>query len=715
MPPAKNNPREPLLKGEGLPNYKAIGANEVTDQIPILIDTLNDQFSFLEDKLKDQIDKNIRLDWQEIMTPLNNLNERLRWSWGLVSHLNGVCNSPELREAYSKKQPEVIRFNNRVGQSKVLHKALCQLREQNYRVLNTTQKRILKSELLSMKHRGVGLNEAKQKSFNTFSERLAELSTIFSNHLLDATQKWSMLLTDASEIEGLPERALDTLAEAAKRAGDRRENGGEPTANEGPWRLGLDIPSYIPFMTNATNRNLREKAYKAFVSRASEGTLNNQPLIKEILSLRYKQARLLGYKNWAELSLASKMADDVHAVEKLLEELRSAALPTARQELEKMQNCAKRCQGEESPKLAPWDINFWAERLRQESFDLNQEELRPWFPLQQVLDGLFNLCKRLFNITIEAADGEAPVWHKDVRFFNVKDNDDSILASFYLDPYCRPANKRSGAWMDECLVRQKTSKGEIIKPVAYLICNQTPPTGDKPSLMSFEEVETLFHEFGHGLQHMLTEVDYPQAAGINNVEWDAVELPSQFMENWCIDRSTLFNIARHWETGEPLSEKTFQKLLRSRNFNSGLATLRQVHFALTDIRLHSRWDPESGITPDEIRRQLSSTTTVIQPIPEDQFLCSFSHIFAGGYAAGYYSYKWAEVLSADAFAAFEEEGLQREENIKKIGGRFRKTILSLGGSRSPSEVFKSFRGRPPTTNALIRHSGLNVVNAEESH
>ena len=356
-------------------------------------------------------------------------------------------------------------------------------------------------------------------------------------------------------------------------------------------------------------------------------------------------------------------------------------------------------------------MTYWAEKLRQEEFDLNQEALRPWFPLPQVLDGLFNLCSRLFGITIHAADREAPVWHPDVRFFRVSDRDGTPLAAFYLDPYSRPASKRGGAWMDECLNRSRAEDGSMTLPVAYLICNQTPPTDTAPSLMSFEEVETLFHEFGHGLQHMLTTVNYPQAAGINNVEWDAVELPSQFMENWCLDRATLMGMARHWQTGEPLPEADYQKLLRARTFMSGCATLRQVHFALTDLRLHSQWTPELGISPDALRRELAPATTVIPPIADDHFLCAFSHIFAGGYSAGYYSYKWAEVLSADAFSAFEEVGLDQEEQVQATGQRFRDTVLSLGGSRSPAEIYQAFRGRAASTDALIRQSGLTAAAA----
>ena len=694
----------PLLQGQGLPEFGAITPDQVKQDIPVILRQVDEDFTAYESRLEAILNSQTALDWATVMGPLQEFGERLRWSWGVVSHLNGVCNSSELRTAHAEQQPEVVRLGNRLGQSQVLHSALTRLQESPVVALTPTQSRILRSELLSMQHRGVGLCGDDKASFNEASERLAALSTQFGNHVLDATQQWTLKLTSREEVAGLPQRALEALASAAKEAGDSAA-----TAEAGPWLLGLDMPRYLPFLTHANNRSVRETAYRAHVGRASSGEHDNRALIEEILSLRGQQATRLGYAHWADVSLASKMAKDVDAVEGLLEELRVAAFPAAERELDDLKALAQRHGAAEAEELAPWDLPYWSEKLRQERFDLDQEALRPWFPLPQVLDGLFGLCNRLFDVVIEAADGEAPIWHQDVRYFRVQRQDGTPLASFYLDPYSRPASKRGGAWMDECLGRRTNTDGSRVLPVAYLICNQTPPVGDTPSLMSFEEVETLFHEFGHGLQHMLTTVDEPEAAGISNVEWDAVELPSQFMENWCLDRATLMGMARHWQTNEPLPEEEFQKLRRSRTFNAGLATLRQVHFALSDLRLHSRWTPELGITPDALRRDVATTTTVMEPIPEDQFLCAFGHIFAGGYSAGYYSYKWAEVLSADAFAAFEDAGLDNEQKVQSTGALFRDTVLSLGGSRSPSEVFEAFRGRPASTDALIRHSGL--VNA----
>lgn len=684
----------PLLVGQGLPLFAAITPEQVGQAIPALLSELNESLSALEARLESRLGQSKSLRWEEVMEPLHQLGERLRWSWGVVSHLNGVCNTPALRQAHQQQQGAVVQFGNRAGQSRLIYRALEAL-QANASQLDATQHRILAAELRDMQLRGVGLEGQEQQAFNAASERLAELATAFGNHVLDATNGWSLTLNSEDELAGLPASLRQLLAKAATDAG---ENG---------WRLGLDMPRVVPFLKFSKRRDLREKVYRAQVGKAASGELDNNPLIAQILELKLKQAQLLGYANWAEVSLASKMAGSLHEVEGLLEDLRAAAFPVAQQELAALAACASRHGAPEAAELKPWDVSYWAEVLRQESFELNSEALRPWFSLEQVLQGLFVLCQRLFDIQIVAADGEAPIWHSDVRYFRVLEaSSGEPLAGFYLDPFSRPGSKRGGAWMDECLGRSRSATGEPVLPVAYLICNQSPPVGDTPSLMTFDEVETLFHEFGHGLQHMLTTVERPQAAGINNVEWDAVELPSQFMENWCYDRATLMGMARHWQSGEPLPEAEYQKLLAARTFMAGGATLRQVHLALTDLRLHSQWSPESIESPDQMRRQIAATTTVLEPIAEDAFLCAFGHIFAGGYAAGYYSYKWAEVLSADAFSAFEEVGLEQEEEVVATGRRFRDTVLSLGGSRSPAEVFEAFRGRQPSSEALIRHSGL---------
>lgn len=687
----------PLLIGKGLPPFDAIKPEQVEPAFAELLTKLEAELT--------QLEANVQPNWSGLVEPLDRLNDPLRWSWGVVGHLMGVKNSPELRQAYENTQPKVVQFWNKLSQSKPIYEAFKALRQsEDWDKLQPAQQRIVESAIRDAELSGVGLEGEQKERFNAIELELAELGTKFSNHVLDATKAFSLTLTTKEEIDGLPPSLLSLAAQAA-----RAEGAENATPENGPWRITLDFPSYVPFMQHSTRRDLREQLYRAFISRASSGELNNYPLIERILELRKEQSGILGFNSYAELSLARKMAPNVKAIEALLEELRLPSYDAAIKDLAELRAFAAAKNAPEANDLKPWDISFWSERQREEKFAFNAEELRPYFPLPQVLDGLFTLAKRLFGVTITAADGTAPVWHEDVRYFQVADETGKPIAYFYLDPYSRPAEKRGGAWMDECIVRAKIMEAgtETTRlPVAYLVCNQTPPIDGKPSLMTFMEVETLFHEFGHGLQHLLTKVDYPGAAGINNIEWDAVELPSQFMENWCYDRNTLFNMAKHYETGEPLPEHYYQKLLAARNYMSGSGTLRQIHFSLLDIELHDRYQPGGAEKVTDVRNRLAKTTTVIPPLPEDAFLCAFNHIFAGGYAAGYYSYKWAEVLSADAFSAFEEAGLENEPAITETGTRFRETVLALGGSKHPMEVFKAFRGREPNTEALLRHTGL---------
>ncbi len=689
-----------LFKCEGLPDFNQFTPERIDKEFPVLLDKLNSDFNDIETTFSSLIiDEN--LNWENVMNPLNKINEKLRWSWGVITHLNSVKNTDKLRDVYAKLLPHVINLGNKFGQSKIIYKALKKLRETN--TLDLTRNRILDKEIIEMEHSGISLSESDQKDYNNISERLGELSTKFSNNVLDATNKWFLILENKSQIKGLPERVLELMALSAQRHLKRE---GNVDSKNGPWKLSLDIPTYTAFMSYSEDRSLREILYKAFVSRASIGSENNNQIIEEILTLRTKQSKLLGYKSWADLSLSTKMAGKTDNVEKLLEELREPSFKAAELELRNLNNFAHKNGFNTDYQLQPWDISYWSELLRKEKLNLDQEALRPWFPLKDVLKGLFRLCEKLFDIKVVEANGEAPTWNDDVLFFNIFNNSNNKIASFYLDPFSRPESKRGGAWMDECINKNFDSKGNHIIPVAYLVCNQTPPSNNKPSLMSFEEVQTLFHEFGHGLQHMLTTIDIPQAAGINNVEWDAVELPSQFMENWCFEKKTLLNIAKHYETGEKLDEEDYDKLCANRTFNCGMGTLRQLHFAITDLRLHSNLSSYQELNSDEIRRDIAKNTTILPPINEDKFLCCFSHIFAGGYSAGYYSYKWAEVLSADAFSMFEEAGFENDQKIKDIGKRFKDTILSLGGSLPPLEIFKLFRGREPKTDPLIRHLGL---------
>ncbi|HAN46540.1 MAG TPA: peptidase M3 [Cyanobacteria bacterium UBA8156] len=682
----------PLLRGEGLPSFGEIHVEHIVPGMTNLLAELSDELTVLEERGGDT--------WETLMEPLAKLGDRLAWSWGIVGHLLGVKNSEALRAAHNAVQPKVVEFSTRLGQSRPLYEGYLRLRQAPaWADWPPARRRIVEAAIRDAELAGVGLPAAPRAEFNQIQQELASLATEFANNVLDATKAFGMLLRDSAEVTGLPSSWRELAAATAREQGES-----EASAEGGPWYVGLDFPSYYPFLQHSQRRDLREKLYRAYSTRAAAAPQDNGPILRRILQLRQREAQLLGYGTYAEQSLASKMAPNVAAVETLLEELRQASHPAAQQELLKLQEFAQ--ENGQTESLQPWDIAYWSERLREKTFDLEQEALRPYFPLPNVLTGLFGLAERLFGVTVQPADGKAPVWHPDVRYFEIFDEQGAAIAAFYLDPYSRPAEKRGGAWMDFCLGRARDRHtGEVRLPVAYLVCNQSPPVGDTPSLMTFAEVETLFHEFGHGLQHMLTQVDEPGAAGINNVEWDAVELPSQFMENWCYDRTTLFGMAVHYQTGEPLPEGEYQKLLAAKTFLAGMAMLRQLHFSLVDLALHHTYDPERE-TPEQVRDRLVPSTTVLPPLPEDRFLNSFGHIFAGGYAAGYYSYKWAEVLSADAFAAFEEVGLGNEAAVRATGRRYRDTVLALGGSQGPLAVFQAFRGREPSTAPLLRHNGL---------
>lgn len=687
----------PLLQTTGFPRFDVIRPEHVVPAMQQLLPALEAALQRLEAEAQPT--------WEGLVEPLERLTDRLSVTWGSVGHLMGVQNSEALRQAHQTVQPQVVEFSMRLNQSPAIYQGLKALQASPaWQTCDAAQQRIVTSLIRDAELSGVGLQGEARDRFNAIQQELAKLSTTFSNHVLDATKAFALTLTTKEEVDGLPPSLRQLSAQAARQAGAL-----EATAEQGPWRITLDFPSFGPFLEHSTRRDLREQLYRAFITRASSGEEDNTPLIQRILCLRQEQARLLGYESYAALSLASKMAPDVSTVERFLEELRQSSYAAAQQDLDDLRQCAREAEAPEAEQLYHWDAAFWAERLREQRYAFNDEELRPYFPLPRVLDGLFSLVQRLFGVTVQPADGEVPVWHPDVRFFRLYDEHARPVAAFYLDPYSRPAEKRGGAWMDECVGRSRilAAPGQAVRlPVAYLICNQTPPVDGKPAMMSFHEVRTLFHEFGHGLHHMLTTVDYGLAAGIHNVEWDAVELPSQFMENWCYHRETLMGMSAHVDTGTPLPEELYHKLCAARTYRSGSLMLRQLYFACLDMALHHHFDPQGTESIFAVQQRVAALTTALPPLPEDRFLCSFGHIFAGGYAAGYYSYKWAEVLSADAFAAFEEAGLDNTEALTATGRRYRNSVLALGGSRPPMEVFRAFRGREPSTAALLRHSGL---------
>ncbi|OAY75181.1 Organellar oligopeptidase A, chloroplastic/mitochondrial [Ananas comosus] len=678
----------PLLRDFDFPPFDVVDAKHVRPGIRELLRRLEADLLELE--------RTVEPTWPTLVEPLERIIDRLQVVWGIVNHL---------------KSPEKVKFQLRMGQSKPIYEAFKSIRDSSsWATLSDARKRIVEAQIREAILNGVALEDEQREKFNEIEQELEKLSRKFSENVLDATKRFEKLITDKKEIDGLPATALGLAAQTAVAKG--HENA---TAENGPWIITLDAPSFISVMQHARNRSLREEIYRAYVTRASSGELDNTAIIGQILKLRLEKARLLGYKNYAEVSMATKMAT-VDRVEELLEKLRSASWDHAVQDMEDIKTFAKDSGAPEANELTHWDINFWSERLRESKYDINEEELRPYFALPKVMEGLFSLAHKLFDIIIEPADRLAAVWNNDVRFYCVKDSSNSPIAYFYFDPYSRPSEKRGGAWMDEVFGRSHLlarSGAPVRLPIAHMVCNQMPPVGDKPSLMTFREVETVFHEFGHALQHMLTKQDEGLVAGIRGIEWDAVELPSQFMENWCYHRDTLLSIAKHYETGESLPEDVYLKLLAAKTFRAGSFSLRQdrIRFASVDLELHTKYDPDGPVSIYDIDRRVGERTQVIPPLPEDRFLCSFSHIFAGGYAAGYYSYKWAEVLSADAFSAFEDAGLDDDEAIKETGHRFRETILALGGGRSPLEVFVAFRGREPSPEPLLRHNGLLPIAA----
>lgn len=681
----------PLLLGHRLPDFPAIKPEHVEPAVRDLLKKGKETLNRLEGE------KDIR--WETIVEPQEELALAYQQIWGPVGHLMGVRNTQELREAYEKVLPDVVSFGLTMAQSKPLFAAHRTLLERGD--LTPTRKRILEKKLLDARHSGIELEGPERERFQAIAQELSLLGNEFSNNVLDATRAWFLDLEESDQVAGLPESWKELAAESYNRANPEKK----ATAENGPWRLTLDTPAYLPFMQHARRRDLREAAYLASIRRASAAPYDNTERIRRILELRQEEARLLGYKNFAALSLAEKMAGSVERAWELLESLRVKSLPAARADLSEIQELA-RANGHE---LALHDVAFYAERLKEQKFQFNEEDLRPYFPLEKVLAGLFRLVETLFQVRVVAAPGEAPVWHEDVRYFKILDLDGQERAAFYLDPYSRPADKRGGAWMNDCVGRRRTRVG-LDKPVAYLICNSTPPGSDRPSLMTFDEVVTLFHEFGHGLQHMLTEIDESDASGINGIEWDAVELPSQFMENWCYVRAVLNDLSGHYRTGEALPDDLYGKLMAARTFRAGSDMLRQLRFAMLDLELHRR-ALAADETPFDVQRRIDEKTTVMPAHSEDRFLCSFGHIFAGGYSAGYYSYKWAEVMSADAFGAFEDAGLRFSdvalpEAVLQVGMLFRRTVLARGGSSHPSRVYQEFRGRDPDVGALLRHSGL---------
>jgi oligopeptidase A len=677
MNPSSN----PLLDFSGLPRFADFKCEYVTPAVDALI---------AENRAMTErmVAPDVPATWDDFIEPLEDANERLGRAWGQVGHLNAVMNSPELREVYNANLPKITQYYTEVSQHQGLYEKYKALRHSaGFEKLTPAQKRIIENELRDFRLGGAELSEADKGRFMGIRERLSQASSRFSDNLLDATNAFSHYVTDPAQVAGIPEDVLQPAREAAQE--DGREG----------WKFTLHAPSYIPVLQYADDRNLRELMYRGYVTRASEfgkPEWNNTPLIKDILTLRRELAQLLGFGSYADYSLTAKMADSPQQVLEFLSELALRAKPYAQRDLEEVSQFARTELGLAT--LEAWDIAYASEKLRVARYAFSDQEVKQYFPETSVMPGMFRVIETLYGLTIAAA--EAPVWHPDVRFYALRDRAGTLVGEFYVDLYAR-TTKRGGAWMDEAITRRRKADGVQV-PVAYLNCNFSPPVGGKAAVFTHDEVITLFHEFGHGLHHLLTRVDYLGVSGINGVEWDAVELPSQFMENFTWEWAVLEPMTRHVETGAKLPRALFDKMLAAKNFQSGLHTMRQLEFSLFDLHLHYDYEPEAGVTPLELLEQVRSRVAVLFPPPYNRFPNNFSHIFAGGYAAGYYSYKWAEVLSADAYSLFEEHGVLDPET----GKRFWNEILGVGGSRPALESFVAFRGREPKIDALLRHSGM---------
>jgi oligopeptidase A len=627
-------------------------------------------------------------DWGSLMQPLEAMDEHLGRVWGPVSHLNSVCDSEALRAVYPQGVQQLTEYQAELAQNEALYAAIKRLRQGDaFAALSGEQRTVVEHTLRDFRLGGAELAGADRDRFKTIQMRLSELATTFEQHLLDATRAFSLHLTDEADLAGIP----DSIRAAARQRAAQEDKEG--------WLFTLDAPSYIPFMQYAETRALREKMYRAYATRASSGDLDNTPVLDEILALRREAALLLGFANYGEYSLAPKMAKSPDEVKAFLRELAAKSRGMAEGELAELKAFAA---GELNlSDLQAWDVAFASERLRRKTYAISQEELKPYFPEQSVLDGLFALVQRLYGLNVRE-NRDVPRWHKDVRYFELRDGETEV-AAFYLDPYAR-AHKRGGAWMDECISRWRRPDGSLQTPVAYLTCNFDAPVGDKPALWTHDEVITLFHEFGHGLHHMLTKIEALGVSGIRGVPWDAVELPSQFMENFCWEREAVDLFARHYETGERLPDDLFGRMLAAKNFQSGMMMMRQIELSLFDMELHADFEPGGSESVQDVLDRVRREVAVLIPPAFNRFQNGFSHIFAGGYGAGYYSYKWAEVLSADAFSAFEETGI----TDAATAARFRDEVLAIGGSRDIMDAYIAFRGRQPTVDALLRHSGLTT-------
>ena len=677
----------PLLKLDGLPKFGEILPEHIEPAVDYMLARNREQ---VEELLSSEDSP----EWDNFVAPLERIEDELERVWAPVSHLNGVRDNDALRAVYEKCLPKLSDYSAEMGQNRGIYEAIRQIRDsEEFDRLDQARRKVIENALRDFHLAGVDLDPGSQDRYREITSELSRLGNVYSRNLLDATDNWNLDVTEPERLSGLPDSAVMQAKNVADDAGI-----------EG-WRFSLQYPAYLAVMTYSNDRGLREEMYRAFVTRASEigpnaGRWDNGDVMMSILRLRKELAELLGYRDYAEYSLATKMAQNSEEVFEFISQLKDKCRELGKQEVLRLQEFA----GDELGlrELAPWDFVWASEKLRDHLYSYSQESLRPYFPLPRVLAGMFAIVGRLFGISVESED-PPQTWHPDVEFFRIGDENGDTRGYFYLDLYARK-QKRGGAWMADCVGRRRTEHG-IQLPVAFLTCNFSPPVGGKPSLLTHDDVITLFHEFGHGLHHLLTRIEVASVAGINGVPWDAVELPSQFLENWCWEREALDLISGHVDNGQPLPQDMLDKMRMGRNFHSALQFCRQLEFSLFDMRLHTAFDPSGEVSIQQLLDGVRKEVSVVPVADFNRFQNSFGHIFAGGYAAGYYSYQWAEVLSADAFSLFEENGILDVDT----GRRFLSRLLEMGGADEPMVLFEAFRGRKPTVDALLRHSGLSPL------
>ncbi len=687
--------QNPLLFFSGLPKFNEVKPEHISPAVDSLIAegrALVEQFATSTETPT----------WENFALKLEDHSEKLARAWSQVGHMNAVVNSPELREAYNENLAKLTDYGSDISQDERLYAKFKVIQaSDDFGKLTPTQQTIINHEVRDFKLGGAELPAEQKARFKTVSEELSKLGSKFEENIMDNTNDFKYIVVDVADLAGLPEDAIEASADAAKK--ELAAQAGNEKITVAGYQFSLHFPSYMPVLQYADNRALRETLYRAYATRASELSKpewDNTGLIQDILKLKQEEARMLGFKNFAELSLATKMADTPKQVTDFLDTLAKRAKPYAEKDMQELLAYAKKLGIND---MQAWDVAYVSEKLREEKYAFSDQEVKQYFPESKVLAGLFKVVETIFGVQVRKA--EAPLWHTDAAFYVISDSQNKPIAYFYLDLYARN-NKRGGAWMDECITRRKKvnpqNESIIELPVAYLTCNFSAPVGGKPALFTHDEVITMFHEFGHGLHHMLTQVDDYSVSGIKGVEWDAVELPSQFMENFCWEWEVLRHMTAHVDTGAQLPRELFDKMVAAKNFQAGMQTVRQIEFSLFDMRLHGEFDPNGKLTALDLIEQVRDEVAVVRPPKWNRFPNSFSHIFAGGYAAGYYSYKWAEVLSADAYSLFEEMGTLSAE----AGTRFKDEVLARGGSRPAMESFVAFRGREPSLDALLRHNGM---------